>query len=434
MDAGPVKIFTSRDVPRLRYIAGILLGDIMGLSWDVVTDKRKLGKYSVINYSTEEIKGSFSIYPDPLLFENHIIKKELQVSEWKGLPVFFHSPAGYDLPFDIFAASFWLISRYEEYLEFIPDKYGRFSAHSSFSFTNGFLGKPVIDLWTKEWTKLLVVKLQNLVFKKNSFRSMVTVDIDQPFEYLGKNVLSSLGGIIREIGKKESKAAERYRTVSGGEKDPWDVFDYIFEKIDRSGSEAKFFIPVGDRSDYDRHPSWNNEDYRRLIIKVAGKYSTGLHPSFNASLNPAKLKTEKERLKSIIKKEITFSRFHFLNIKFPHSYNNLIETGVKEDYSLGYHDEPGFRAGISRPFNFFDLTKEKETDLRIFPFQLMDATMFQYKKMKPDEAGDILTKIVDETKKAGGLFISIWHNTSLLETEEWKGWRDIFESMLTHQK
>lgn len=430
MDPGTVKIFTSSDVPRLRYIAGILLQDIMGLSCEVVTDRRKLGKSPVINYSATEIKDSFRINPDSLLFETDIKKRELNITEWRGLPVFFQSHENSDLPFDIFAASFYLISRYEEYLEFTPDKYGRFSAHSSFSFINGFLGKPVIDLWTIEWTRLLVVKLRNLVFRKNKFRSMVTFDIDQPFEYLGKNVLRSLGGLIREIGKKESKVVERYRTVSGGEKDPWDVFDYIFEKIDSTGSEAKFFVPVGDRSDYDRHPSWTNEDYRRLIRKVAGKFSTGLHPSFNASLNHSKLKSERERLKSIITKEITFSRFHFLNIKFPDSYNNLIAAGVKEDYSMGYHDEPGFRAGISRPFNFFDLRKEKETDLRIFPFQVMDATMFQYKKMKPSDAGDVLTKLIEETKNAGGLFISIWHNTSLLGTEEWKGWREIFETML----
>ena len=431
MDPGPVKIFTSSDVPRLRYITGILLQDIMGLSFEVVTDRRKLGKSPVINYSTSEIKGSFRINPDSLLFENDIRKRELRVTEWRGLPVFFQSNENSDLPFDIFAASFYLISRYEEYLEFTPDEYGRFSAHSSFSFINGFLGKPVIDLWTTEWTRLLVVKLQNLVFKKNRFRSIVTFDIDQPFEYLGKNVLRSLGGLIRDIGKKERRVAERYRTVSGGEKDPWDVFDYIFGMIDSSGSEAKFFVPVGDRSEYDRNPSWTNEDYRRLVRNVAGKYQTGLHPSFKASLNPAKLITERERLKSILTKEITISRFHFLNLKFPDSYNNLIEAGVKEDYSMGYHDEPGFRAGISRPFNFYDLSKEKETDLRIFPFQVMDATLFRYKKMKPADAGEMLAKIIETTKNAGGLFMSIWHNTSLLDNEEWKGWREVFETMLT---
>ena len=127
MDPGPVKIFTSRDVPRLRYIAGILLGDIMGIEWEVITDRRKLGKNPVINYSDEEVKGSFRIHPHPLLFQSGIELQEIAAGEWKGLPVFFQGEPGTDLPFDIFAASFYLITRYEEYLPFEPDEFGRWS-------------------------------------------------------------------------------------------------------------------------------------------------------------------------------------------------------------------------------------------------------------------------------------------------------------------
>ena len=53
----PVRIYSTHDVPRLRYIAGIILGDILGLSWELITDKRKLGKHPVINYSNDNISG-----------------------------------------------------------------------------------------------------------------------------------------------------------------------------------------------------------------------------------------------------------------------------------------------------------------------------------------------------------------------------------------
>src|SRR5450759_5771551 len=103
MDSRPVKIYSTEDVPRLRYIAGIILGDILGLSWEVVTDKRKLGKNPVINYSSENITGSFKIAPDSLLFETGIAPREIIISEWKSLPVFFPSSSDSDIPFDIFA-------------------------------------------------------------------------------------------------------------------------------------------------------------------------------------------------------------------------------------------------------------------------------------------------------------------------------------------
>jgi hypothetical protein len=434
MDPGTVKIYTTKDVPRLRYIASILLGEILGLSWEIVTDKRKLGKNPVINYSSEELKGSFRILPVSLLFEAGIRNQEFEVSSWKGLPVFFSAGQVSDLPFDIFAASFFLVSRYEEYLQFHPDQFGRFPAAASVAFRNGFLSIPVIDLWAREWARTMVVKFQNLVFRKNKFSSMVTIDMDEPFEYLGKAVFRSLGGMIRDIGKNSGRAADRYRIVTHGEKDPWDVFDFITSAIQKTDSVARFFIPTGDRSHYDKNAYWKNEDFRILVKKIIAGYGFGLHPSFYASENADKLNEEYERLKKITSIETLSSRFHFIKLSFPKSYRILLDAGITEDYSMGYPDEPGFRAGVARPFRFYDLEKEIETSLLVFPFQVMDATLIKYKKLGPVESDGVISELIDVTRKVGGTFISIWHNTSLLDITEHKEWRLLFESMLKIQK
>jgi len=434
MDPGPVKIFTFRDVPRLRYVAEIILGEILGLSWEIVTDKRKLGKNPVINYSGEDLNGSFKIQPHGLLAETGLKSYEPSVSEWKGLPVFFQAQEGSDLPFDIFAASFFLLSRYEEYLGSEPDRFGRFRASQSFACRNNFLLRPVIDLWTKELAKALLVRFQNMTFKRNIFRSLLTIDVDQPFAYLGKDLFRCLGGFFRDMSNKTGKAGERYRTVAKGEKDPYDVFDYIFEFIEKNRSDVRFFIPTGNHSSFDNNPSWQSEDYKRLITLISQKYSIGLHPSFAASENASILLTEKQRLQSIVSKEILISRFHYIKIRFPESYKNLISSGINEDYSMGYPDEPGFRAGIARPFYFYDLVEEKKTSLRVFPFQVMDGTLYQYKGLAPEDSDEIIANIINETRKVGGLFVSIWHNTSLLDDFQWKKWRNTFELMLKLQQ
>ena len=123
MESRPVKIFISVSSPRVDYIAAVILGDILGLSWDTVTDKRKLGKNHIINYSREKIEGAFNIIPHTLLFEKNISRHEITMTEWKNLPAFFRTEPGSDIPFDIFAASFWLITRYEEYLDDDPDEW-----------------------------------------------------------------------------------------------------------------------------------------------------------------------------------------------------------------------------------------------------------------------------------------------------------------------
>jgi len=309
-----VKIFSREDTPRLRYIADIILNDILGLSWEIISDKRKLGNHPVINYSNENIKGAFKITPDSLIFEKGISPKTIEIAEWKGLPVFFLTSADSDIPFDIFSASFFLISRYEEYLDYKPDKYGRYPADLSVAFRNGFLELPVIDLWVKEMSKIFLRKFQTLAFKQCEYKSLLTIDADEPFAYLGKGLFRTIGGLFRDIKNNDGHVAERYRILKKDEKDPYQVFDYITEKIEESKVDAKFFFPVGDHSAYDKNPSWKNEEYRLLIKDLAGKYSTALHPSFYSSGNLPVIINEVSRLNSITNKEVVSSRFHFIRL------------------------------------------------------------------------------------------------------------------------
>jgi hypothetical protein len=251
MEPRKIKIYSQGDVPRLRYVAGIILEDILGLSCEIVSDRRKLGKNPVINYSTENIAGSFRIIPDTLLFETGISPREIVVGEFKNLPQFFSTPPDSDFPFDIFAASFFLVTRYEEYLDFQPDEYGRFKASGSLAFKNGFLRIPVVDLWTRELSKALLKKYPNLAFRRNSFKALLTIDTDQPFAYLGKNIIRSFGGMIRDMTKKTVNSAQRYKVVTHEMHDPYEIYDYIFERIAGSGSDVKFFFPTADPSKFD---------------------------------------------------------------------------------------------------------------------------------------------------------------------------------------
>lgn len=428
-----VKIYSTDNSPRLEYVAGIILEDILGLSWEIIYDKRRLGNHPVINYSSDNIKNSFKVSPDSLLFEKGIRLREITVNQWKGLPVFFQTSSDSDLPFDIFAASFFLISRYEEYLEFQPDEFGRFPASSSIAFKNGFLGIPVVDLWAKEMAKTFIKRFQTLAFKRNEYSSLLTIDVDQPFAYLGKGLMRSIGGLFLDIKNNKNHTGDRYRTLTGRGNDPFKVFEYIFENVQKNNSDVRFFFPVGDYSKYDKNPSWKNDEYRELIRSIANKYASGLHPSFFAAENTSMINTEAVRLKTILGKEIISSRFHFVRLFMPKSYRSIHKAGIFEDYSMGYPDEPGFRAGIARPYFFYDLSEDNKTSLKIIPFQVMDGTLYKYKHLDPVVSKEIIQKLINETRKVGGLFVSIWHNTSLLDNQEWHDWRGVFEFMLKNQ-
>lgn len=339
-----------------------------------------------------------------------------------------------DIPFDIFAASFYLITRYEEYLPHEADEHGRFRASSSVAFANGFLDKPVIDLWTRHFARILLKKFPNLVFRRNEFRTMVTIDSDQPFAYLGKNFIVSMGGFIRDIAGGKKDVSERLRVARREIRDPFEVYDYILDRITASGTEARFFFPTSDHSRFDKNPSWNSAEYRDLIKKISRKYECGIHPSYYAAEKPGLLRKELARLKKITGGDIRSGRYHFLRLFIPLSYRNLLHCGITEDYTMGYPDEPGFRAGIARPFFFYDAERDEQLPLKIYPFQVMDATLYQYRKLDPEKAGKVISGLIAETRKAGGIFISLWHNTSLLESAEYQGWRTVFENMLEEQR
>ena len=433
MDNKPLRIFSSEDVPRLRYIAGIILGDILGLAWEVVTDKRKLGKHPVINYSTENISGCFKINPDELLFETGIRERHISVTEWKGLPVFFQTNTVSDLPFDIFAASFYLITRYEEYLDYEADKHGRYKASSSLAFRNGFLSQPVVDLWAREFSKVLLKKFQTLTFRRNEFKALLTIDTDQPFAYLGKNLLSSIGGLFHDLTTSEGHPGDRYRIVVKGDKDPFEVYDYIIENIKKYNADSRFFFPVGDHSKFDKNPSWRNTEYRNLIKRISGKYKTGLHSSYYASGDSSLISSETSRLKTVLQREITMNCFHSIRFFMPYSYAEIKNAGITEDYSMGYPEEPGFRASIARPFYFYNISEDQQTSLKVVPFQVMDSTLYDYNGLDTVKSKEVIQNLINETKRAGGSFVSIWHNTSLLDGSEWQGWREVFEFMLKNQ-
>ncbi len=430
MDSRHVKIYTDQHSPRLEYIAEIILKDILGLSFEIINDRRRLGKFPVINYSKEEVKGSCKIIPAGLLSETGVNNQEITPSYWNGLPVFFKAAADSDVPFDIFSASFFLVTRYEEYLDFKCDEYGRYKVENSIAFKNGFIKIPVIEFWARELAKALLRKYNTLAFKRNEFQAVVTIDVDEPFAYVGRRLIENIGGLLHDLTAKTGQASHRLGCLTGGERDPYEVFDYISDCIASSNSESIFFFPVGNQSDYDRNPSWKNEQYRNLIISVEGKARIGIHPSFKASVEHRSLTRELKRLENITGKKIQCSRFHFLRISMPDSYKNLNAEGISEDYSMGYFDEPGFRAGITRPFKFYDLFDEKATDLIIIPFQIMDLTFLKYKNISAPLSRIIIKDIIRTVKFTGGIFVSIWHNTTLLDNPACREWRELFEFTL----
>ena len=166
---------------------------------------------------------------------------------------------------------------------------------------------------------------------------------------------------------------------------------------------------------------------QKLIKSIADYSQVGIHPSFGSNSKQGQLEKEISRLNAIIKREVRKSRQHFLKLSLPETYRNLIRNDIIEDYTMGFASQSGFRAGTCTPYYFFDLDEEKETALKIFPFQVMESTYKYYLKSTPEESIKEISEIIKEVKEVNGTFISLWHNESLSDTGEWEGWRRVYE-------
>jgi len=426
-------IYSPEITPRLEYVAGVIFSTILGIEYEITGDRRKIGNNPGIIYSNEKVKSQFVIRPSGLLSETGVAGTVPEVSYAGDMPVLFATGGG-SIMFDIFSAAFYMLTRYEEYLPFTPDVHGRFPGARSTAYRGGFLRMPVVDIWARHLASELVKYYPVITIRHNEYKSLLTVDVDQPFAYRSRGFLRSMGGIVKGLSGTGAKPSERIRTMAGKMDDPYDSFAYIEEQVKLHDCESLFFFPTGDQGEYDHNPPWKDRDYAAIIKKYDTLAGTGLHPSYRSSGRPRVLKMETDRYRHLTGHGAECARQHWLLLHMPETYQSYENAGIRSDYTMGYADEPGFRAGIARPFPFYDISREKTTGLTIVPFQVMDGTLRHYQHLTPEAAVNAAGSLITATKNVGGLFVSVWHNTSLGESGGWEGWRKVFEEILVLQE
>lgn len=423
-------IYSDSVTPRTEYIFELVFKHEFGLQFTSTTDINIFHSHKdeKICYSAQQQDNCIYIKPSSLLFETSIYELDVQVASKRGIPVLFSNESGSG--FDIFAAIFYMVTRYEEYLFFTADKHGRYQASETVAYKNNFLQKPVVNIWLQIFKEQLLEKYPQMVFKQNAYKAIVTYDIDIAYAYKGRGLFRTIGATAKDVlTLKLKKLFGRFKTLATN-KDPWDVYEYLEITIKQKKLNSIFFFLLGNYSSHDKNIKHSHSLMVKLVNKISSFSDIGIHPSYKSSLYPKKITLEKKRLEKISGKPINKSRQHYLNFKLPDTYNELIKAGISEDYSMGFADSAGFRAGICTPFYFYDLQNEKATSLKIFPVTCMEGTFLYYLKMTPKDSLPIIENLIKEVKIVQGTFISIWHNNTVSDQKEFKGWKWLHNEML----
>ena len=410
--------------PRLRYVLRVV-GDGLGYRFRFFNDRSVFPaeepKY-LISYGGT---GDHSLPAHPLLtgreydFADEINDLSLGPD---GQIAICQTEAGPDL----LAAIFFCLSRYEEYQKFTADAHDRFPASASHAYRHGYLHRPVVREWMaalgrrlREWfPDLPAPPDQQLVF-----RPSYDIDLLWAYHYRGWRGLAS--GVRDALTGKFGRSMARF--TSSPARDPYQTLSFLTELHERYGLHPTYFWLVSDRTHpHDTNPFPLPAAQLEWMRRLDRSSTTGLHPSYAASSDADLIGVEKARLEESLGRSIDRSRQHFLRLRLPTTYRRLLEHGIRNDYTMGYGDAIGWRAGTNAPFRWYDLEKEKETGLTVHPFAAMDVTLRNYSGYSADKARREVEKLYRTALPYGGPFMLLWHNSSFAAEYGWAGWKDMY--------
>lgn len=320
--------------PRIKYIFSFIFNDILKTEIGFTQNQKEFTQSNLpkLSYAMQSIGDELFFKSTNLLLEHKITEQQITTTTFGELKVPFPVQKS-TLPFDVFAASFYFLSRYEEYLPVSDQKHKHYPVESSLQYQLDILKLPIIDGWALILKNILAKHFPSLSFGHKHF-SFDPIYVDHPPPKKEHNIISNTITYIRTfIDQRRSKKKERLADISRVIAD-MQLYGFI--------QNPRFFIPQ------------KNEH-------------------------------------------------HFVpNVHIPKSYVKLIKHKVRNDYSMYYQNQPGFRAGTCTPFYWYDLQLDKNTQLLLHPIAATDITLLNNKTTE-----DLLLQInelIDSVKLVNGNF------------------------------
>ncbi|WP_244534012.1 polysaccharide deacetylase family protein [Maribacter aquivivus] len=407
--------------------------NILGVELDFTTKVEEFIKHTgpKITYTKQPLQNEFFVRGNELLFEQGINDIELNIAVWEDIPCFFQAGERSNLPFDIFAASFFLLSRYEEYLPHVKDIHGRFSPKDSIAFQNGFLQKPVVDIWALKLLDALKERFPDLEYKNKSYDFISVIDVATSHCYANRGVIRGLAGMLMDIGTfKLKRVYDRIAVALNRQKDPYDNYAELIALHKKYNVKCNFFFQYADYSKYDKNVSTNSIKFKSLIKYVADYVPVSLAASYSSFSDLELLKKEKANLEVVINRPVNNCKMRYNRVDVPQTYRNLIAAEFTNDYTMGYTFELGFRAGTCTPFQFYDIPLEVKQPIKVHPFAIHDISLSKIKK--DQEVLRQVQLITNEVSKVNGTLITMFSNEVLGNNED-RDWMNVYTEVIKQQ-
>ncbi len=345
---------------------------------------------------------------------------------------------------DIIASAYFFLSQYEEWIQADKrDKHARFMGKDSIAYKEGFIEKPIVDeygILIRNWLREKGVDIDEPTHGLKKI--YLTHDVDEAFKY--RNLRNIMGSILRTIKFKGNEISPALKTFCGKvAHDPFFSYPWILKTNKKLADstetpvESVFFFksPTKKMATFD-HPKYElgSKDVQSLFHLCRNFHAKiGLHSSYYSKEHPHVLRKEKNILDLYSKHKVHYSRHHYLRTLEIDQLENLIDAGIKDDFSYGYADVSGFRLGTTHAVNWINpKTKEVNINLLLHPLHIMDVTLTreEYMNLSFIDAYDHALKIINQVKKHHGEFSILFHNNLL--TDEPNNYRKLYSKILDY--
>lgn len=423
-----VHIPISINCAELQYSINVLLRQFLGLEFeivakDIVDTVFWIGEKSltITNHFFKNKIDSISATPD--LFPLNIYDDYCEIGgdRWPLVTLYGDSNIenhidGFTLHSDIIASTFFMLTRWEEYVDKTRDEHGRFPATASLAYRAGFLNRPVVN----EYVELLWALLQLIGCtqqrKTRSYKLVPTHDVDKPYLFDGvKRSLRYLAGSVkrRRIGELTRYARHRIKN-----EDPFDTHDRLMDLAETHNSEAHFFLLQMGKTMHDESYDISSPKIKRLAKHIQERgHNIGFHPSYDTYDNEALFAKEKSYLEQNFDCKVDTGRHHFLRWDVSVTPQIWQKNNMAWDSTLGYADHAGFRCGVCYPFPLFDLVNRKQLEVYERPLIAMEWSLVKYQGLSIDEVEEEIENLRNQVKKYNGEFVFLYHNSAFFVDE-----------------
>lgn len=432
MPAPDIHVHLEHPTPRARYAVQEVLETMLGwkLHWEDDRVHFETLQGPKLIYGQVAAPGAMHIVPAGLLSEEGLRPIDPEVVDHGGLPLLF-PVSGEQLPFDPFAAAFYLLTRYEELLGVICDVHGRPIAEGLHGGRNGYSHRAIVDEWSlllaRSWRALDAA----LPLPQRTYRSVQTMDLDNGFKYLGRPLWRTLGSMARDAVRGSwAELPARLRVLARREQDPFDIYAELKDPLSQGASRVLFFVLAAQRGAMDHAVPVEFPPYIQRLRELGSWAEVGLHPSYASSAQQGLTALESLRLAVVLGHPVRISRQHFLRMRLPDTYRELERLGIAEEHSMGFHEHLGFRAGTCTPYRWYDVMEERTTALVVHPFAVMDNTLRHKLKLDPHQAVEQVAKLIEHVRSVNGTFTGLWHESFLSRSASDAPWREAILRMI----